>query len=95
MEKIMRKQKQIQRKNTLIRSLAKKALRNKPKWKPAKGYKYLKDLKLGSIFVTESGTRGVLIGCDVNAKVIITECHDKSDIGKKIIAAKTEVKEII
>ena len=73
----------------------KKALRDKPKSKPAKGYKYLKDLKLGSIFVTEGGTRGVLIGCDVNAKVIITECHDKSDIGKKIIASSTEVKEII
>ena len=38
---------------------------------------------------------GVLIEYNVNAKVIITECHDKSDLGKKIIAAETEVKEII
>ena len=78
-----------------IKKLVTKALKDKPKWKPAKGYKYLEDLKLGSVFVTEGGTRGVLIGCDVNAKVIITECCDKSDLGKKIIATKTEVKEIV
>ena len=75
--------------------LVAKALKNKPKWKPAKGYKYLKDLKLGSLFMTEGGIKGVLIEYNVNAKVIITECHDKSDLGKKIIAAETEVKEII
>ena len=73
----------------------KKALKASPKWKPAKGYKYLKDLKLGSLFTTESGMKGVLIGYDTNAKGIITECYDNSDLGKKIIAAKTEVKEII
>ena len=95
MEKIMRKQKQLQKKNTSIKLLVKRALKNKPKWRPAKGYKYLEDLKLGSIFVTGGGTRGVLIGCETNAKVIITECYDNSELGKKIIAAKTEVKEII
>ena len=95
MERIMKKQQQSQKKNTSIKLLVKKALRNKPKWKPAKGYKYLKDLKLGSVFITESRIRGVLIGCDTNAKVIITECYDNSDLGKKIIAAETEVKEII
>ena len=95
MERIMIKQKQPQKKNTSIKLLARRALRNKPKWKPAKGYKYLKDLKLGSLFMTESGIKGVLIGCDTNAKVIITECYDNSDLGKKIIAAETEVKEII
>ena len=73
----------------------KKALKASPKWKPAKGYKYLKDLKLGSLFTTEGGMKGVLIGCDTNAKVIITECNDDSELGKKIIAAKTEVKEIV
>ena len=95
MERIMIKQKQPQKKNTSIKLLVRRALRNKPKWKPAKGYKYLKDLKLGSVFITESRIRGVLIGCDTNAKVIITECYDNSDLGTKIIAAETEVKEII
>ena len=39
-----------------IKRLVKKALKDKPKWKPAKGYIYLKDLKLGSLFETQSGT---------------------------------------
>ena len=47
--------------------LVAKALKDKPKWKPAKGYKYLEDLKEGSLFVTENGTRGVLIECSTNA----------------------------
>ena len=91
----MKKKKQPRKKKTSIKLLVKRALKNKPKWAPAKGYKYLGDLKLGSVFITEGGTRGVLIGCDTNAKVIITECCDNSDLGKKIIAAETEVKEII
>jgi len=79
--------------------LVKKALKNKPKWKPAKGYKYLKDLKLGSLFETQSGMRGVLIYCDINAKIIVTnvkgEEKDKSYyLGRQTIAAQTEVKEI-
>ena len=79
----------------VIKKLVTKALKDKPKWKPAKGYKYLKNLKAGSLFVTESGTRGVLIECDTNAKVLITKCNNSDEIGRKIIAAKTEVKEII
>ena len=51
-----------------IKRLVKKALKNKPKWKPAKGYIYLKDLKLGSLFETQSGTRGVLIDNDISAR---------------------------
>ena len=78
-----------------IKKLVTKALKDKPKWKPAKGYKYLKDLKAGSLFVTESGTRGVLIECDTNARVLITKCNNNDELGRKIIAAKTEVKEIV
>ena len=78
-----------------IKKLVTKALKDKPKWKPAKGYKYLKDLKAGSLFVTESGTRGVLIECNTNAKVLITKCNNNDELGRKIIAAKTEVKEIV
>jgi len=82
-----------------IKRLVKKALKNKPKWKPAKGYIYLKDLKLGSLFETQSGTRGVLIDNDISAKVIVTDvkCRDEDReyyLGKHIFAAHTEVKEI-
>jgi len=78
-----------------INRLAKKALKNGLKNTPAKGYKFLKDLDIGSLFQTQSGqTRGVLISCNVNATVIITKSHDKTDLGKKLISSHTEVKEI-
>ena len=83
-----------------IKRLVKKALNNGPKNNPAKGYKYLRDLELGSLFETQSGVRGVLISCDINAKVIVTDvkCDEESRgyyLGKQIFAAKTEVKEIV
>ena len=79
--------------------LATKALKKKPKWKPAKGYKYLEDLESGSMFMTNSGMKGVLIECYTNAKVIIMDVNVHPDdkdyyLGKHIIAAKTEVKEL-
>ena len=82
-----------------IKRLVKKALKDKPKWKPAKGYIYLKDLKLGSLFETQSGTRGVLIDNDMSSKVIVTNvnCAEEDKeyyLGKHIFAACTEVKEI-
>jgi ornithine carbamoyltransferase len=93
-----KKQELITRQNVTtvqINRLAKKALKNGIKHTPAKGYKFLKDLNIGSLFQTVSGrTRGVLISCDVNATVIITESHDKSELGKKLIASYTEVQEI-
>jgi hypothetical protein len=91
----MKKQQQSQKKNTSIKLLAKKALRNKPKHIPAKGYKYLKNLKLGSLFSTGSGMRGVLISCDHDATVIITETYKSGELGKMNISSDTEVKEII
>tara|TARA_X000001382_G_scaffold125733_1_gene111524 strand:+ start:1048 stop:1299 length:252 start_codon:yes stop_codon:yes gene_type:complete len=79
-------------------TLAKRALKNGWKNKPAKGYKFLKDLPIGSLFKTASGTKGILLDCNVNARVIITETQsrEKSDyyLGKKIIASETEVKEL-
>ena len=83
-----------------IKRLVKKALKNKPKWKPAKGYIYLKDLKLGSLFETQSGRRGVLIDNSISSKVIVTDvkCAEEDRdyyLGKHIFAAYTEVKEIV
>ena len=79
-----------------ISTLVKRALKNGPKWKPAKGMMYLKDLPVGKMFETASGTRGVLIECDVNAKVIILSVNASEEVssyylGKKIIAAETEI----
>ena len=79
-----------------IKTLVKRALKNGYKSKPSKGMMYLKDLPIGKMFETESGTRGVLIECDVNARVIILSSNLNDDdssyhLGKKIIAAKTEI----
>lgn len=80
--------------------LAIKALKQKFKAKPSKGYKYLYKLKNGSVFQTQSKTKGILIGCDTNAKVIIIDVPSvpKEDenyyLGKQTIGAETEVKEI-
>ena len=60
----------------------------------------MKDLAAGSGFRTESGLAGILIECDPNAKVIIGYVpqmpgDDKQYyLGRRIIAANTEVKEI-
>ena len=89
-----------QKKTKTTQALIKKALKDKPKWKPAKGYKYLKDLKIGSLFTTERKTRGVLIDCNTNAIVIITSSPNTRPednnfyLGKKTISDHTEVKEI-
>tara|TARA_R100001244_G_scaffold18230_1_gene19168 strand:- start:158 stop:409 length:252 start_codon:yes stop_codon:yes gene_type:complete len=79
-----------------ISTLVKRALKNGPKFRPAKGMMYLKDLPIGKMFETASGTRGILIECDVNARVIILSSNLNDDdssyhLGKKIIAAKTEI----
>ena len=93
-----KKQEQVIRRSlsdTQIKNLAKKAFKNKPKHIPAKGYKYLKDLKLGSLFSTGNGMRGVLISCDHDATVIITETYKSGELGKMNISSDTEVKEIV
>tara|TARA_R100000152_G_C6772579_1_gene199550 strand:+ start:1752 stop:2057 length:306 start_codon:yes stop_codon:yes gene_type:complete len=80
--------------------LANKALKDKPKWKPAKGYKYLKDLAPGSGFRTQTGMAGILLECTTNAKVIIGDVPNIAEqdkqfyIGRRTIASTTEVKEI-
>tara|TARA_R110000824_G_scaffold65022_1_gene169706 strand:- start:15654 stop:15908 length:255 start_codon:yes stop_codon:yes gene_type:complete len=75
-----------------IKKLAEKALKDKPEWRPAKGYKYLKELEPGTMFSTGTIT-GVLLECHTNAKVIIVE-GDNMPVGKTIIGADTEVFEI-
>jgi ribosomal protein S8 len=64
-----------------------------------KGYKYLKDIKPGLIFLTESGMKGVYLeSTPTSAKVIITSCKRINEddrayyLGKQNISSKTEVK---
>ena len=60
---------------------------DRPRAKPPKGYVYLATIKPGELFETEFGTRGILLECDVNAKVLI-------DMNKTTISKYTEVKVI-
>ena len=82
-----------------IATLVNKALKDKPKVLPAEGYKYLKDIEPGLIFLTESGMKGVYLeSTPTSAKVIITSCkHINEDdrayyLGKQNISNRTEVK---
>ena len=82
--------------NKQIDKLAKKALKNGFESKPAKGMMYLKDLPVGRMFTTSSGTRGVLIESGVNARVVILSVKLSEEehpyyLGKKNIAAETEI----
>ena len=78
-----------------INRLVKKALKNSIEHTPSKGCKFIKDLKLGSLFQVEQGpTRGVLISSNHNATVIITETYEGGEIGRQNISANTSVKEI-
>lgn len=81
-----------------LSNLTKKALNDGPEWGPSKGYKYLKDIPLGSKFKT-GRVEGILL--DVNksaAKVLITDTKFRNEddkkyyIGKQTIAPNTEVK---
>tara|TARA_R100000742_G_C4263536_1_gene81383 strand:+ start:711 stop:962 length:252 start_codon:yes stop_codon:yes gene_type:complete len=77
-------------------TLAKRALKNGPKPKPAPGMKYLKDVPVGSMFETATGMRGVLIEINANAKVVILNVNVSDEdkqyyTGKQIISADTEV----
>jgi|TARA_R100001530_G_scaffold42209_1_gene32156 hypothetical protein len=85
----------LKRKERAINKLVKKALKDKFISNPVKGFKYLKDLKIGSLFEIPSiKTKGILIECETNAKVIIVENKNNTDnsLGKRIISADTEVK---
>lgn len=81
-----------------LKNLVKKALKDKPECKPAKGYLYLKDIPVGSLFQISTGTKGILLEVETNAKVHITDVPNIADedrkyhLGKKLISAHTEAK---
>ena len=58
---------------------------DRPRDKPPKGYVYLATIEPGELFETEFGLRGILLKCDVNAKVLI-------DMNQTTISAYTAVK---
>ena len=83
--------------------LVKKALKDKPKWKPRKGYVYLAMIKQGEMFILDNGTKGILIESNDSAStVVVTECpfankeEDRSYyLGLNRWSSKTEVKKYV
>ena len=95
----MKKNNILKKKLAQASKLTRAAIKNKPKSKPAHGYKYLKNIKIGELVETQSGTRAVLLSVnDVSANVLVTSvdhiiCENKSYyLGKHRWSSGTEVK---
>ena len=85
----------------IARKLAKAAMIDKPEWKPAKGYKYLKDVNVGELIDTSTGLRGVVLDhtpSSTEVLVLKADHHASEDrqfyLGKHRWATETEVKVI-
>lgn len=79
-----------------LKKLVNKALKDKPKTIPSKGCQHLKNIPIGSLFATPFGMKGVLIDCEINAKVIILNVNVAQEdkdyyLGKQLISSDTEV----
>ena len=86
--------------NTTIKRLVKKALKDKPKYRPSKGYKFLENVKPGTKVITHGKMQRALIleHTPSSTTVIVydVEFTDFRDyyLGKHRWGGKTEVKEI-
>jgi|TARA_R100001530_G_scaffold9539_3_gene9620 hypothetical protein len=95
----MKESTKLKRKLKQNQDLATKALKDKPEWKAAKGYKYLEDCKPGTQ-ITTSTSEAILINIGTGScTVIVTEWfghpeNTTAHIGKRQWALKTEVKEV-
>ena len=79
--------------------LAKAALIDKPKWLPAKGFTYLKDITVGELVDTGSGLRAIVVShtpSSIEVLVLKADTHQPEDrqiyLGKNRWARDTEVK---
>ena len=80
-------------------NLAKAALIDKPKWFPAKGFIYLKDVSVGELVDTGSGLRAIVLEhgeCSTSMLVLKANHLSPEDrqfyLGKHRWAKETEVK---
>ena len=80
-------------------NLAMTALINKPVWKPANGFQYIKDVPVGELVDTDSGLRAIVIdNNEVSTSVLVLRAdnHPQKDrnfyLGKHRWGNETEVK---
>ena len=97
----MRPNIKLKKKQKIAQALAIKALKDKPIWEPAKGFKYIEDVLVGELVDTNSGLRAVVIEqSSVSTSVIVLRAdhlHQKERgfyLGKHRWGCKTEVKVI-
>tara|TARA_R100001530_G_scaffold93360_1_gene64793 strand:- start:87 stop:377 length:291 start_codon:yes stop_codon:yes gene_type:complete len=95
----MRKSIKLKRKLKGVQDLATKALKNGPDWKPAKGYKYLKDCEPGTKVVTSISEAILICVNNGSCTVIVTDWYGHPNnatahLGKNQWALKTEIKEV-
>ena len=86
--------------NTTIKQLVKKALKDKPKFKPARGHKFLENVKPGTKITTYGKTQKALVldHTPSSSTVIVYDVTFSKFkdyyLGKHQWGGKTEVKEI-
>ena len=89
-----------QKMNTTIKQLVKKALKDKQKFKPARGYKFLENVNPGTKIITRSKSQKALVldHTPSSSTVIVYDVTFKEFkdyyLGKHQWGGKTEVKEI-
>lgn len=90
----MKPKTRLLKKQKSARVLATKALKDSPKWKPQKGYVYIKDVNVGDVVTIPSlEIEAIKIhSSEGQTTVIVTECKDSSNLGKRFWANQTEVK---
>jgi hypothetical protein len=83
----------------MAHKLAQLAMIDKPVWKPAKGFTYLKDVAVGELVDTNSGLKAVVLGhtdCASLVLVLNADNHPLEDrqfyLGKHRWGNQTEVK---
>ncbi len=97
----MRPNVKLKKKQKIAQALAIKALKDKPKWLPAKGFVYIEDVPVGELVDTYYGLRAVVIEqSSVSTSVLVLRAdhlHQKERgfyLGKHRWGCKTEVKVI-
>ena len=86
--------------NTTIKRLVEKALKDKPKYRPPRGYKFLENVNPGTKVITHSKMqRALVLGQTPSSTTVIVYDVAFSDfkdyyLGKHRWGGKTEVKEI-
>ncbi len=89
----------MKRKLEQASKLAKKALKNGFKCEPSKGFKYIKDVRVGELVDTQFGLRAIVADhgeCSTTVLVLRADCHPEADrqfyLGKHRWAQETEIK---